>query len=446
VVARFAEEHGLDVEERHLGRRTVRLSGPARAMGRAFGIELTRVRHAGGVYHGYRGPLTLPADVGDRVVAALGLDGRPVARTHFIVFPGDVSAAASFTAPQVAKLYDFPSDADGTGTCIGVLEFGGGYRTADLQSAFTALGLAMPTVRSVSVDGAANSPTGDSSGPDGEVELDIEVTGALAPRSTIAVYFAPNTEQGFVDAVTTAAHDTTNQPWVLSISWGGPEASWSAQSQQALDAAFQDAAALGVTVCCASGDGGSADGDTDGQAHVDFPASSPHVIGCGGTHLSGTGSTITSETVWNSTGGASGGGVSSSFPPPSWQSGANVPVSVSGGGTGRGVPDVAGDADPSTGFQVTVDGSSLVIGGTSAVAPLWAGLLALIGQRNGSRLGFLNQTLYTTPAGAAAFHDITSGSNALSGAPGYSAGPGWDACTGLGSPDGTALERLLTSG
>jgi kumamolisin len=298
-------------------------------------------------------------------------------------------------------------------------------------------------VTAVSVDGGQNSPTGSSSGPDGEVDLDIEVSGAVAPKANIAVYFAPNTERGFVDAVTTAVHDQANHPWVISISWGGPESSWSAQTLQALDAAFADAATVGVTVCCASGDGGAGDGVGDGKAHVDFPSSSPHVLGCGGTQLAGTGTTISSETVWNSNGGATGGGVSDVFPLPSWQTSAKVPVSVSTGKVGRGVPDVAGDADPATGFRVTVDGSTIVIGGTSAVAPLWAGLVALLGQHHGKPLGFLNDVFYTKLAGTTAFHDIVSGTNALSGAPGYNAGPGWDACTGLGSPEGTELERLL---
>lgn len=443
LVEQFAQEHGLQVEESHAGRRTVRLSGPAKAMGPAFGVDLVSFRHADGTYHGHQQPLSVPAALSDSVVAAVGLDGRPVVRPHFIVYPGDIAKANAFTPIEVAKLYDFPTDLNGTGTCIGILEFGGGYKMADLQAEFSSLGLATPTVTAVSVDGAQNSPTGSSSGPDGEVDLDIEVAGAVAPNAKIAVYFAPNTERGFIDAVTTAVHDQANHPWVISISWGGPESSWSAQTLQALDAAFADAATVGVTVCCASGDGGSGDGVGDGKAHTDFPSSSPHVLGCGGTQLAGTGTTISSETVWNSNGGATGGGVSDVFPLPSWQTSAKVPVSVSTGKVGRGVPDVAGDADPATGFRVTVDGSSLVIGGTSAVAPLWAGLLALLGQHHGKPLGFLNQVFYTTLAGTAAFHDITSGTNALPGAPGYNAGPGWDACTGMGTPEGTQLERLL---
>ena len=233
-----------------------------------------------------------------------------------------------------------------------------------------------------------------------------------------------------------AIHDTTHKPSVISISWGGPESTWTAQSMTAMDSAAQDAAALGVSICVASGDNGSSDGVTDGKNHVDFPASSPHVLACGGTSLQTANGAITSETVWNdgAQGGASGGGYSAQFPLPSWQQSAGIKP-PSGGG--RGVPDVSGDADPETGYQVRVDGQSLVIGGTSAVAPLWSGLIALLNEKLGKPLGFLQPTLYGFPASKKALNDITKGSNGS-----FSAGTGWDATTGLGSPEG---ENLLTA-
>jgi kumamolisin len=194
-----------------------------------------------------------------------------------------------------------------------------------------------------------------------------------------------------------------------------------------------DAAALGVTVTVAAGDSGSSDGGTG--AHVDFPASSPHALACGGStlHASPAGA-ITTETVWNdgTDGGATGGGVSDSFALPSWQSAAGVPQK--GGKAGRGVPDVAGNADPRTGYQVLVDGSRLVIGGTSAVAPLWAALVCRLAEALGRPLGLLQPVLYSS----AVLHDITTGNNG-----GYKAGVGWDPCTGLGSPDGVALLAAL---
>jgi kumamolisin len=182
---------------------------------------------------------------------------------------------------------------------------------------------------------------------------------------------------------------------------------------QQFDQAFQAAATLGVTVCCAAGDNGSGDGESDGLAHVDFPASSPFALACGGTKLTASGTMITSEVVWNEgPESATGGGVSSVFSLPSYQSAAHVPPSANpGGGMGRGVPDVAGDADPVTGYQVRVDGQAFVIGGTSAVAPLWAGLIALMNQQLGHPVGFLNPLLYGSLAGRGLFHDITSGNN-----------------------------------
>lgn len=267
--------------------------------------------------------------------------------------------------------------------------------------------------------------------------LDIEMVGSAAPGARIAVYFAPNTEQGFVDAVTTAVHDTTNRPSVISISWGGPESTWTAQAMTQMESAFTDASSVGVTVTAAAGDSGSTDGLTDGLQHVDFPASAPHALGCGGTTLRSG-----SETVWDSLasgGGATGGGISDEFALPSYQSSAGVPPSANPGGRiGRGVPDVAGDADPDTGYKVRVDGQDMVIGGTSAVAPLWASLLARCNQALGTPVGFVHPALYRAPA---SLRDITSGNNGA-----YSAHAGWDACTGLGSPDGTLVLQALRAG
>jgi len=272
--------------------------------------------------------------------------------------------------------------------------------------------------------------------------LDIEVSGAIAPGANIVVYFADNTDAGFLNAITTAVHDSTNNPSVISISWGGPESAWTHQAMTSMDEAFQAAAAMGVTVCVASGDNGSTDGETDGLNHVDFPASSPNVLGCGGTTLVASGNTITSETTWNELAnneGASGGGISDVFPLPSYQNGAGVPPSANPNqNVGRGVPDVSGDADPTTGYVTLVDGQPDVIGGTSAVAPLWAGLIALINESVGKPVGFINPLLYQNASTAGDFNDVTSGNNGA-----YSAGPGWDACTGLGSPIGAQVAAAL---
>jgi kumamolisin len=294
------------------------------------------------------------------------------------------------------------------------------------------------------VDGGSNAAGQDPQGADGEVLLDIEVAGAAAPGASQVVYFAPNSDRGFVDAVTTAVHASPT-PTVVSISWGQSEDSWTGQARTALDQAFADAAALGVTVTAAAGDNGSGDRVTDGKVHADFPASSPHALACGGTSLrvnTATGA-VSAETVWNdgSHGGATGGGVSDAFGLPGWQASAGVPGQAGTGQAGRGVPDVAGNADPATGYQVLVDGQSTVVGGTSAVAPLWAALICRLAQATGKSFGLMQPLLYagvsagTTTAG---FRDITQGNNGA-----YQAGPGWDACTGLGVPDGSALVTRL---
>ncbi len=436
----FAAAAHLTVEEVAPERRTVKLSGTIANLTAAFNVNVDNYEHEGQAIRARSGEIHVPTELAESIEAVLGFDNRPQARTHYRVLDVMPAAAAgvSYTPVQVAQLYSFPQGATGAGQTIAILELGGGYKPADLKTYFASVGVHQPSVTAVLVDKAKNHPTTPSSA-DGEVLLDIEVAGAVAPGANIVVYFAPNTDQGFLDALTTAVHDKTHKPSVVSISWGGPESSWTAQAMTAFDSAAQDAAALGVTICAASGDNGSSDGVTDGADHVDFPASSPHILACGGTNLQSAGGKITSETVWNdgAQGGASGGGFSVQFPLPSYQASAKITPPAKGG---RGVPDVSGDASPQTGYQVLVDGQSLVIGGTSAVAPLWSGLIALLNQKLGRPVGFLQPALYALPTSAGAFHDIVSGSNGS-----FAAGPGWDAATGLGSPSGQNLLTALTS-
>jgi kumamolisin len=446
AVRDFAEAHGLAVVEEHSARRTVVLAGTVAQFNDAFGVELQHYSHPTGTYRGRTGPVHIPAELDGLVEAVLGLDNRPQARAHFRMKAPTAkrrsrparAGAASFTPPQLAALYDFPPG-DGKGECIALIELGGGYRPQDIQAYFAGLGLTAPAVSAVSVDHGGNQPTGDPNGADGEVMLDIEVAGAIAPAASIAVYFAPNTDAGFLDAVTAAIHDDVRKPSVVSISWGGPESTWTQQATSAMDQAFQAAAVMGITVCIAAGDSGSTDGAADGNNHVDFPASSPHVLACGGTSLQASGTSIVSEVVWNDgnpASGAGGGGVSAVFALPSWQDGLDA-TDAAGKRTplaSRGVPDVAADADPQTGYDVLVDGTSAVFGGTSAVAPLWAGLIARINASSGRAAGFVNPVLYGQPA---ALRDITQGNNG-----GFAASPGWDACTGLGSPDGARVAEI----
>lgn len=432
-VAAFARAHGLTVVESSEARRSVLLRGTVAQMDTAFGVTLKHCEMDGDSYRGRQGSLSVPADLAGVVEAVLGLDNRPQAETRVRIA---ARATASFTPSQVAQLYDFPQGVDGSGQCVGIIELGGGFSQTDFSAYLTQLGVKAPSVTVVSVDGATSAP-GQDNNADVEVMLDAEIVGATAPGAGIAMYFAPNTDQGFLDAVTTAVHDTKNKPSVISISWGSAEPNWTQQSLSALNAAIAAAAAMAVTVCVASGDGGSSDGVSDGSPHVDFPASSPNALGCGGTTLAGSGSNISSEIAWSD----SGGGVSAVFALPSWQSKSNVPAKPSGSSGGRGVPDVAGDADPNSGFQIRVDGSDLVAGGTSAAAPLWAALIALLNQHLGKNLGLVNASLYAVPGypnNPGPIHDITTGSNGA-----YDAGSGWDPCTGLGSPDGGRLAQAL---
>ncbi len=460
---------GLTITSVDAPSRRMLVSGSAAAVAAVFGTTLTRTTSPDpvtGEAVGHRqrsGELTIPAVLDGVVVAVLGIDDRPQARAQFRIAtpppeaatpgagtpgaaaPGAAAPGAGYTPPQLGQAYAFPTGTDGTGQSVALVELGGGYAQSDLDAYFTGLGLGTPAVSAVGVDGGVNRAGTDPHGADGEVLLDIEVAGALAPKATLVVYFAPNTDRGFLDAVATAVHATPT-PTAVSISWGQSEDAWTAQARTALDQAFIDAAALGVSVCVASGDNGSSDGATDGAVHVDFPASSPHALACGGTTVQlDAANAPVRETVWNDGAGrgATGGGVSDTFPLPSWQGSVGVP-NRAGGGTGRGVPDVAGDADPATGYQVLVDGRRLVIGGTSAVAPLWAALVCRLSQGLGRRLGLLHPALYAhagtglTPAG---FRDVTTGSNGA-----YTAGPGWDPCTGLGAPDGQALLTALHTG
>lgn len=445
-VESFAREHKLTVKEKSAARRTVILSGTVAAMNQAFGVELKQYDHPNGSYRGRTGSVQLPAELQNVVEGVLGLDNRPQAKPHFRRRRGVGGAraaaqGASYTPPQMATLYNFPTGLNGSGECIALIELGGGYNPADLSNYWNQLNLTgTPTVSAVSVGRGRNKPTGDPDGPDGEVMLDIEVAGSIAPGAKIVVYFTENTDAGFLNAITTAVHDSTNNPSVLSISWGGPESSWTQQAMTSMDEACQAAAAIGVTICVAAGDDGSTDGVNDGLNHVDFPASSPYVLACGGTKLVASGDTITSEVVWNELAnneGATGGGISDFFPLPSWQNAAQVPPSANPNhNAGRGLPDVAGDADPTTGYVTLVEGQPDVIGGTSAVAPLWAGLIALINESLGKPVGFINALLYQNPK--ADFNSIISGNNGA-----YSAGPGWNACTGLGSPIGTEVAAAL---
>jgi len=439
AVEAFASQHHLCVARIEPAARSVALSGPLSAIAAAFRADLSLRQVDGKILRTRQGSLYLPESLQDRVVAVLGFDQRPAAGTRHRFQPR-AAGSVPYTPPQVAQAYKFPVNT-GLDQTIALIELGGGFHNSDLQSYWKQLGLTNVSTTAVSVDGAQNRPTGDPNGPDGEVVLDIEIAGAIAPGARIAVYFGPNTDQGFLDAINAAIHDQVRKPSVISISWGAAESEWTPQAMNAFNAAFHDAALLGISVCAASGDSGSSDGEVDGRVQVDFPASSPWVLGCGGTTLVAHSGTIQSETVWDNgtNGGATGGGVSSHFSRPAYQTHLKTPHPTGTvNRTGRGVPDVAGVADPNTGYTILFDGTEGVIGGTSAVAPLWAGLIALCNEQLGRNVGWFHRTLYGTLAQTKALNDITSGTNGA-----YKAAIGWDPCTGIGSPNGQAILNLF---
>jgi kumamolisin len=345
--------------------------------------------------------------------------------------PG-AATATPWTVPNLCSAYNWPSGLAGGGV-IAIVELGGGWVMSDMTAFFQSVDQPVPSITDVSVDGTENTPnqSGEAGEADYEVALDIQVAGAsyyaaTGNAATIRVYWS----QDIASAVAKAAADGCD---VCTISWGADESEWGTSAAQQMETTAESATAGGMIVFAAAGDNDSSDGGST-PANVDCPASCPHVVGCGGTYK-----TTTEETVWNDNPGetdgeGTGGGYSTVFPVQSFQNGAPPAPANTQYGSGRMVPDVAGDADPNTGYDIYVHGSSTVVGGTSAVAPLYAGLFAAFG----TKLGFVTPTLWENQK---AFNDITQGSNGF-----YDAAVGPDPCTGIGSPIGTSIAALFESG
>jgi len=440
------EGYGLQVTGTDLASATIRLVGPVRAVQLAFAASLFDYRSARGIQRGRGGYLYVPTELDGVVEGVFGLDERQVAYRRR---PQPPTPTGLF-AGQLAELYHFPPG-DGTGQIIALLEFGGGYFPSDLERFIGLAGIALPNVQPVSVDNVA---TNAKDGAEGEVMLDIEIVAGACPNATIQVYFSTFDQQGWVDAINAAI---TASPVVISLSWGLAEddPSWSQDALQAINDAMHQAALMGITVCIASGDDGSSDGVTDGLAHTDFPAASPYVLGVGGTMFTiDSMGAISAETTWKEGdgtradgGGASGGGVSTVFARPAWQT-VTVQSVNPGAIDGRVVPDIAALAGL-PGYNVVIDGQVGVDGGTSAATPLWACLIARIISNlpSGQKLPFLAPLLYQVSGGATVgaegCNDITTGDNVSAEVGGYAAGPGYDAVTGWGTPNGTSLLNAL---
>jgi kumamolisin len=487
-IAAWARSSKLKVLDSSVPMRRVLVQGSIRDISKALGVELNDYEHPQtGRFRGRVGQIHVPAELSGVIQGVFGLDTRNVGRPRIrrgnfrpvnietlalgskkkggAAAPTSNPFPGAFFPTEVAQLYDYPTQFTGAGQNVAIFAFNGtgpdpqgGYKLSALQNYFEkVLGGTTPTIKDVVVQGPGNDPGPDTTASSnrgdstGEVMLDMCVVGSVAPGANIFMYFTEFTSQGWVDALNEAITDS-NDISVISISYGNPEddpeGAWTSMGVQIVNQTVQAAGAKGITICCASGDDGSSDGATNlTGAHVDFPASSPYVLGVGGTKLvasSSTPPTIQSEVVWNETmqnEGATGGGVSAVFSKPAYQNSVSVPPSANPPHSiGRGVPDVAADADPVTGVVVMhIDGKNLEqIGGTSASTPLWASLIARLNQGLNARCGFLNPLLYGQFS-SGVLHDIKVGNNGA-----YQAGPGWDACTGLGSPDGDQLFHALS--
>jgi len=458
-VARVLREFGLEEVESHPQTRSIKLAGPCCAMEKAFMVKLVRCTHERGNYRGRVGPLHVPNKLEKIVEGVFGLDDRRVTKHR----KGDaprmraLSAALSTTSRpwffpgEVAEIYRFPPG-DGSGQSITLLEFGGGYFPSDLAAFCKAAKVAVPNVIPISVD---HAPTDQRDGNESEVMLDIEVVAGVCPKATIPVYFSHFTEKGWIDALDAAVHDRKYQSGVISISWGNAEdnpSAWTGQALQQINELLKEAAMLGITVCVASGDDGSDDQVDDGHAHADFPCSSPYALAVGGTALRRQGQTY-DETGWKdgdglrSSGGSSGGGVSVMFERPKWQK-VNIQNVNPGAKNGRVVPDVAANASGHTGYLIVVDGKTVVGGGTSAAAPLWAALITRINENlKGKTVGYITPVLYqasgSSRLGASACREIKKGDNSTAAVGGYFAGPGYSAVTGWGTPVGNKLVEQI---
>jgi len=431
----FLAQHRLRAEGWRPRSSRLFVRGAARDLGAAFGLRWVHTEE-GHVLAA--GEASLPAELRGRVRGFLGLDTRPRLRPHLKATAYAESAAprgAGFTAPDFAARYRFP-EGDGAGQRVGLLQLGGAVSDADFAAYFADLGLPAPALERIAVSGGDPSPAKQARW---EATLDAEVLGALLPKATLVLYTAPNSADGLLDLIEAALQGGASQPGVLSMSWGAAESAWGALELELVADALSHAKDLGVTVLVSSGDEGSSDVLTDGKQHVNFPASCPWVLGVGGTQQTGG-----KEVVWNALAekkGATGGGVSDYFDLPDWQKAAGVPVSANDGGQRRAVPDLAAHAAEDGGYRIFVDGHWRVLGGTSAAAPLLAGLLVRINAARAAAgakpLGYLNPILYS--AAKAALMPITEGGNGA-----YAATPGYSACTGLGVPDGVALLKALS--
>jgi kumamolisin len=461
LIKDWALSNNLTIVSENKGTATVQVLGTARTFNTLFDIDLkTVLDNDGRSYHTFEDTLNIPSEINDVVELILGLDNSifyksqavnyndlvPLDKiaefttTTYVSSPTAVPGARAVLPSEVATAYNFPPGT-GYGGCVGLLllTFSGyqtGYRTSDVRDSFARVGLSAPNIVNINVNGAI--PLTDSS--DGESMLDIFCSGVIVPEATIAYYTAPNSQQGFLDCILAVANDTTNNPTALGISWASVEIS------DYLAIGLQACIAKGISCFSAAGDWGAGFSTIRSVVPL-YPASSPYQISVGGTKLLlNADNSVYSETAWSLT----GGGISNVSARPSWQAGLTYRTYSVSSGTGttstltmRGYPDISAPADPVTGYQFYVNGGLNLVGGTSAGAPLLAAMVVRLNSLLGKRIGFTNEFMYANPR---AFTDITAGDNSNYVGQGYISTPGWDAVTGLGSPNGLELYKLLRTG
>jgi len=456
AVAEFAVAYGLSEKWRSASAGYIKLQGTVNCANSAFGITLETVNTGSRTYRSYQGEISVHSDIAHKILHVMGLDTYMTIVKHSRRYDPSISsqitaATVNLSPTQVAGAYKFPSGS-GSGCHVGIVEVDGGYTQSDVNNSFALFGVTPPTIVDISVNGGANyGATGSASS---ETMLDIVCCGGVAPAATLYMYFGPTYATladgltAIYDTVNAAVSDTINDPSVVSVSYGFGQSYWDAITGlvAAFEATFQAGIVKGISICVASGDDG-AQGRSDAAPSVGYPGGSPYCICTGGTSLQISGTTIISETVWNQGNGGTGGGITT-FALPSYQTGLGLtatPYTIGPGTpqalTYRGAPDLAANSDPATGYRFYVNGRLYQYGGTSAAAPLIAGLIAIINANLSTRIGFLNSKIYTN---GSAFTDITVGDNCCIGLQdtGWAATAGWDACTGMGSPIGTSIQAL----
>jgi kumamolisin len=459
LVADWAVDNDLTVVEANINTATVKLSGTADKFNNIFNITLETVTNETRTYIKHDGDITVPTEIDAVVQSVLGLDNTVQFTHNAILDPNyqpaiDPNVIASPTPVDLALAYKFPRApggdlVQGKGACVAIIELGGGWTTQNLTSTFGRISQPNPIVVDVSVDGGVNDGGADV-GSSGEVMLDIYCVGAVAPAAKIAMYFAPNSFQGFIDTITTPTNDTVNNPSVISVSWGTTDSNWAFYgSIDPFETALQAATVKGITVFIAAGDYGVRAISGGSTYTVQYPGTSPYCVCAGGTVISiNNDYTIASEVPWGTSGGsyAAGGGVSTIFSVPTWQTGFSTKLYPGGAVsslTGRGIPDVSAMATGYTFYYGAANYTGTFLG-TSATAPLLAGMMARLNSMSQKRIGFVNSDWYSVRT--TAFNDQTTGDNHGGNTVGYMATTGWDAASGLGTPIGTELYKLYKTG